>query len=131
MKCVAFVLAMLTLSPLAYAGGAVEGTVSWYDSNSVNREGTCREEKCYTASGKEIHQLEKDGVLFIASNSIKLRRKVRVCDANGQRCEEAIVLDRGGFKKYGRQADLCRKLFAKFAPLSKGLTTVTIKEIPQ
>ena len=26
---------------------------SWYDSNSVKKEGTCHAEKCYTASGKK------------------------------------------------------------------------------
>lgn len=124
------VLLFLSATSLSRSGEASQAvTASWYDSNSIYKEGTCREKKCYTASGKEIHDLEKHGVLWIASNRIKLKSKVRVCDAHGKRCSEAFVYDKGGFEKYGREADLCRALFARFAPTSQGITKVKITKL--
>ena len=99
-------------------------TASWYDSNSVQKEGTCHAEKCYTASGKEIHALEKAGVLFAASNSFKLGTRVRVRDPRSGRTVIVKILDRGGFAKYGRGLDLCKRAFTILENPRRGLLQV-------
>jgi rare lipoprotein A len=119
------VLAMfLMVSNVAQAA-----TASWYDSNSVKKEGTCKSELCYTASGKEIHALEKRGVMFAASNTIKLGKKARVCSRRTGACVEVVILDRGGFGKYGRSIDLCHRAFEAISSTRRGLEQVTIEVI--
>jgi rare lipoprotein A len=121
MKNFIFLILFFVSSP-AYADLA-----SWYDSASVAREGTCKKELCYTASGKEIHELERRRILFAASNSYKLGTKLRVC--SDSECVDVVILDRGGFTKYGRSIDLCRAAFQKIGSLKDGLQQVTIKKL--
>ena len=105
------------------------GKASWYDSNSVKKEGTRHAEKCYTASGKEIHTLEKKGEFFVASNDYRLGTRLKICSEDDGSCRVATVLDRGGFEKHGRNIDLCKKLFSVFAPLQTGIIKVKIEEV--
>jgi rare lipoprotein A len=129
MKCVAFFLAMLTLSPLAFAGGAVVGTASWYSSADACGPKTNNNKGCPTASGKSIYELERKEVLFAASNDFKIGTRLRVCNAWTGVCTAVTVLDRGGFKKYGRKIDLGKKAFSKIADVNKGTAAVTIERI--
>ena len=119
------VVMLLVCSPMAWAD-----TASWYDSKSVASEGTCRAERCYTASGKEIHELEKKGERFCAATKdFALGSRLKVTRADTGKSVTVIVRDRGGFKKYGRTVDLCKKAFAELAPTSRGLISVTVERI--
>ncbi len=121
-------LLFLCVSP-ALAFEKINGIASWYDSDSVRKEGTCHEEKCFTASGYEISFLEKKGILYAASNQFELGTQLKVCsDATGN-CTKVVILDRGGFSKYGRKIDLCRTAFAQIERPSKGLSKVSIQKI--
>jgi rare lipoprotein A len=109
------------------------GNASWYDKNSVIREGTCHSEKCFTASGKEIGELEKKQILFCASNDFPIGTKLKVTNVSkGKNNGKSIVvsvLDRGGFKKYNRKIDLGKNSFKKLANLKHGLIKVKIKRL--
>jgi len=102
---------------------------SWYDSQSIYKEGTCRKEKCFTASGKEIHDLEREGVLFAASNDLKIGTRVKVHNPESGKSVVVKILDRGGFGKYGRKIDLCKKAFKKIGNPRQGILQVTITPI--
>lgn len=117
------VVLVLSIEPLHAA------TASWYSSGSVKKEGTCKADRCYTASGKEIHELERMGRLFAASNEHKIGAKLRVCSERNGKCVVVEVLDRGGFKKYGRSLDLCEKAFGQIAQTRQGLAEVSIRRI--
>lgn len=117
-------------TPLVRAGEELKPSLaSWYDSKSIHKEGTCREEKCFTASGKEIHALERDGVLFAASNDLKIGTRVKVSNPESGKSVVVRILDRGGFGKYGRKIDLCKKAFKKIGNTSEGILRVTITPI--
>jgi hypothetical protein len=105
------------------------GKASWYDSNSVKREGTCHAEKCYTASGAEIHALEKRGLRFCASNDYPFGSRVKITNAKNQRSVEAVVYDRGGFEKHGRSVDLCLLAFSEIANPKQGVIRVKVEEV--
>jgi rare lipoprotein A len=118
-------LFMITVSLPAFAG-----TASWYDSKSVQKEGTCHAEKCYTASGKEIHSLESSGTLFCAAPRIyRIGTSLKVTDHFTGRSVTVAVLDRGGFARHGRSIDLCKAAFERISSSKKGLTEVTIQEV--
>jgi rare lipoprotein A len=102
---------------------------SWYSSDSVKKEGTCKADRCYTASGKEIHELERKGILFAASASLPLKSRASICSKETGRCVEVTILDRGGFKKYGRSIDLCKEAFRQISQTRQGLTEVSIRRI--
>lgn len=121
-----YILLVVFLLLPATAFGA---TASWYDSESVKREGTCHESKCYTASGKEIHALERSKTDFAASNDFKIGTRLRVCGKVSGKCVDVTVLDRGGFKKYGRKIDLAKRSFQKIASLDKGIAEVSIVRV--
>jgi rare lipoprotein A (peptidoglycan hydrolase) len=128
MRCIRVVLQislMVCMAPSISLGAVA----SWYDSNSVKKEGTCHADKCYTASGAEAGHLDRIGFLYAASNDFKLGTMLKVCREGTQRCVSVQVLDRGGFKKYGRRIDLCKKAFGLLAPTRLGLLKVTITEV--
>jgi rare lipoprotein A len=109
-------------------GRVIAGTASWYDSKSVKREGTCHAEKCYTASGKEIHELESMGVDFCAADKrYKMGSRLKVTNRSNGRSVIVKVVDRGGFKKYGRSCDLSKQSFSKIADLKKGVIKVDVQ----
>jgi rare lipoprotein A len=112
-------------------GRVIAGTASWYDSESVNREGTCRKEKCFTASGKEIHVLEQQGEMFAAAaKRYHMRSKLRVTNIKTGKSVVVRVLDRGGFQKYGREVDLCKRAFSSIANPREGVIKVTVEVLP-
>lgn len=124
MKTIFFFLFLL-ISTNAFAA-----TASWYDSESVKREGTCHEEKCYTASGREIHELEAQGIDFCAaSKDYKMGSLLKVTNRSNGRSVVVKVYDRGGFGKYGRSVDLSRHSFGKIASTKKGVVEVSIIRI--
>lgn len=109
-------------------GRVIAGTASWYSSESVKREGTCHEEKCYTASGKEIHDLERKGEDFCAaSKAFRMGARLKVTNPKNSLSVIVTVVDRGGFKKYGRIIDLSRQSFAKISDLKKGVIKVDVQ----
>lgn len=126
--CIFIVSLMLVWARNAWSYEVVEGKASWYDYKSVKMEGTCHAEKCYTASGKEIGDLERDGVLFCASNAYPFWTRLRVTNKANGKSVVVTVLDRGGFsKKYSRKIDLSRESFGKIASTAQGIAEVRIE----
>ena len=105
------------------------GKASWYSSDDACGKKTNNHPGCPTASGKSLYQLERDGVDFVAMNNVRMGTKVRVTNIKNNFSVIATVLDRGGFEKYGRIADLGKKTFAKLSPTSDGIITVRIERI--
>ena len=124
MKYFSLLVTFLILQTSAFAA-----TASWYDSASVKKEGTCHAEKCYTASGKEIHALEAKGDLFAASNEFRMGTKVKVTNKRNGKSVVATVRDRGGFGKYGRKIDLGKLAFSRIENPKRGLVEVNIEKI--
>lgn len=113
------------------AAPAWAATASWYDSASVKREGTCHADKCYTASGREIHDLERNGVLFCAADKrYKMGSNLKVTNEKNGKSVVVKVLDRGGFKKYGRVVDLSKESFKKISDLKLGVIKVNVEVLP-
>jgi rare lipoprotein A len=108
---------------------AESGVASWYSSADACGPKTNNHKGCPTASGKGLYDLERMGKLFAASNKHKIGTTLKVCNKSNGRCVEVEVLDRGGFKKYGRSLDLCKKAFGIIAPTRQGLVEVTITKI--
>lgn len=110
--------------------GVVFGIASFYDSNSVKKEGTCHEEKCFTASGREIHELEREGVDFCAvPRNRKLRATFKVTNLGNGKTVTVVALDRGGFERHGRVIDLSKQSFSKIADPRSGLCRVKVEPI--
>lgn len=108
---------------MLWAAPAYAGVASWYDSNSVKKEGTCHAKKCFCADGSEIHGLEEKGEWFAAmGKDVPLGSRVKVTDLSNGRSVTVTVRDRGSFpKKYGRVIDLCKAAFARLEDPKKGL----------
>lgn len=107
-----------------------DGVASWYDSQSVVREGTCKSNRCFTASGKEIHELEKAGADFCAaSKNYKMGTRLKVTNRHNRKSVIVEVVDRGGFGKHGRIVDLSRRSFGKIADPKIGLVKVRVEAI--
>jgi rare lipoprotein A len=134
MKTLLFLILLIPVVTVAEAGitssngRVIAGTASWYDSASVKREGTCHAEKCYTASGKEIHDLERKGTDFCAaSKAFRMGARLKVTNPSNKLSVVVTVVDRGGFKKYGRLIDLSRQSFSKISDLKKGVIKVDVQ----
>lgn len=113
---------------LILAVALIAGQASWYSSQDACGPKTNPHPGCPTASGVSIYKLEAGPEYFIASNDFPLRSKVKV-SANGKTIT-ARVMDRGGFEKYGRVADLSRASFKALAgSTDNGLINVTIERI--
>lgn len=107
----------------------ISGVASWYDSESACGSQTNRDPLCRTASGHSIYDLQRGKEFFIAMNGVPLGSRVRVT-ANG-RSIYPLVLDRGGFEKYGRVADISKAGFERLAGSNRhGLINVKIEIIP-
>lgn len=89
-----------------------EGVASWYSSASACGAKTNRLPGCPTASGQSIYRLEANHVPFVAFNRAKIGSRVKITNLSNGREVEGIVLDRGGFGKYGRILD-CSESVAK------------------
>lgn len=114
---------------LSIPGNCIAETASWYSSKDACGPKTNNYKGCPTASGKGLYDLEAKGTLFAASNDFKLGEKVRACAVDSGKCVEVVILDRGGFKKYGRSIDLCKSAFARISDSRKGLVEVTITKV--
>ena len=124
MKILAFLF--LCLFGTASNSAAFEGLASWYSSASVVREGTCKASRCYTASGKEIYDLEKKKIMFCAFPE-HMGKLLRVVNRKTGKSVIVRVLDRGGFARHGRAVDLCKDAFARIADTKQGIIKVKIE----
>ena len=116
-----FALLFFTYGP-AYAQNA-----SWYDSQSVCKEGTCCGEVCPTASGVNIKSLEHEEMHFCAaSKNFKMGSILKVTNKANGRSVLCKVMDRGGFAKYQRAVDLSKHCFAHISDVDLGVVDVTI-----
>lgn len=104
-------------------------TASWYSSADACGPKTNNQKGCPTASGRSIYALEKEGFLFAASNDFTLGTRLDVVNKETGKRVEVTVLDRGGFRKYGRTIDLGRLAFSKIADTKKGVIPVTIEKL--
>ena len=120
----------LGLLVMASNGVAEIGLASWYDSKSVVKEGTCKTPGyCLTASGKEINGLEKEKIMFAASNSYHLGALVRVFNLKNGKSVTCRIYDRGGFERHGRIIDLCKRAFTRLADTKLGTIKVKIEKV--
>jgi rare lipoprotein A len=105
------------------------GLASWYDSNSACGPQTNDKPGCPTASRLSLHALERGKFFFIASNKLPLGSWVKITYKG--RTILAKVVDRGGFDRYGRIADLSRAAFLKLVGTTRpGIIKVKIERIP-
>ena len=117
-------------APMGLCSQSIQnGKVSWYSSADACGKKTNNHKGCPTASGKSIYDLERRHVDFIAMNNIRMGSKVRITNPDNNLSVIATVLDRGGFEKYGRIADLGKQTFAKISPTDEGIITVNIERI--
>jgi len=98
---------------------------SWYSVEACKYN---KDNKCPTASGRSLYDLEKRGISFCASNDYQLGTRIKVTNQANGKFTLVEVLDRGGFKKYGREVDLCKKAFSQIADLKLGTINVTIEK---
>lgn len=118
------------LSGSAYASQVMYGTASWYSSADACGPKTNNLPGCPTASGDSIYDLEAGNKFFVALNEMPLKSKVKITCAETNREIIAYVMDRGGFKKYGRIADLSKQAFKRLAGSnSNGIINVKIERI--
>lgn len=98
---------------------------SFYTSKECARFNHAKD--CPTASGMSIYTLERQHIMFCAYNDAPMWTMLRVTNiANGKHVD-VRVLDRGGFKKYGRKIDLCQRAFAAIADPKAGVIQVKIE----
>lgn len=108
---------------------AFAATASWYSSVDACGPKTNNHPGCPTASGRSLYALEKEGALFAASNDYAFGTKLRVRNTGNGKSVVVRVLDRGGFKKYGRAIDLGKLAFSKIADPRQGLIQVQIDSL--
>jgi rare lipoprotein A len=104
-------------------------TASWYSSQDACGSKTNNLKGCPTASGRSLYALEREKVLFAASNDFKLGTKVRVTNQRNGKSVIVRIFDRGGFSKYGRKIDLGKFAFSRIADTKQGLISVAIEKI--
>mgnify|MGYP003393857500 CR=1 FL=1 len=122
-----FFIFVLAVPPLF--ADPIIGKASWYSSNDCCGKKTNNLKGCPTASGESLYDLERRNELWIASNDLALGTRVRVSNIDSGRSFVGVVKDRGGFKKYGRIADLCKAGFQRLAPASQGIITVKMEVV--
>ena len=105
------------------------GKASWYDTKSACGPKTNSFIGCPTKDGSSLYELEKRGAYFVASNQFDLGKRVKITEVISRKSVIATVRDRGGFKKYGRIADLGRTAFQALSPLEKGVIDVEIEAL--
>jgi rare lipoprotein A (peptidoglycan hydrolase) len=119
----------LCIKPGIASEGTIFGKASWYSSKDACGSKTNNHPGCPTASGHSLYALEKQGVDFVAMNNIPMGSVVRVTNLNNGKSVTAKVLDRGGFKKYGRIIDLGKHSFQQIEDTSKGITVVKVEVV--
>jgi rare lipoprotein A (peptidoglycan hydrolase) len=92
--------------------------VSYYDQSYCQKFGL----DCITASGEKF-----DDTAFTCACSAFWALGSLLKITYQENSVVARCNDRGGFKKYGRVADLSKATFEKLAPLSKGVIEVKIE----
>lgn len=113
MKKFFIIFLMLTLTIFTYAD-----KVSWYGKGFEGK---------VTASGYIF-----DSTQYVcASNKYSFGTVLEVTNLKNKKSVKVVVIDRGGFEKYGRSLDLSKSAFSKIAPLNQGLINAKIKVINQ
>lgn len=124
---------ILILMLFVFAGPAraevVTGLASWYSSKDACGPKTNNLAGCPTASTKSIHRLEAQGYKFVAINRFNFWDMVKITNIDTGKWTYAYVLDRGGFDKYGRVADLSKKVFNEIADDEDGVIRVKIQRV--
>ncbi|NME34972.1 septal ring lytic transglycosylase RlpA family protein [Fusobacterium sp. FSA-380-WT-3A] len=104
---------MLILSISIYAN-----KVSWYAKGFEGK---------LTASG----YIYDSSQYTCASNEYPFGTVLKVTNKENKKSIKVVVIDRGGFEKYGRKLDLSKAAFSKIASLDKGLVNAKIKVVSQ
>lgn len=93
-------------------------TASWYGEKFRGRPMAC--------SGIPFNP---DNYSAAADTRYACGERLLVTNITNNKSVEIIVLDRGGFKKYGRSLDLSEAAFKKIAPLKQGIVKIKIQRI--
>lgn len=131
MKYILLVVFMFSATPLAWPGEDSQATLaSWYSSADACGPKTNNHKGCPTASGKGLYALEREKVLFAASNDYKIGSTLKVSNRRTGKSVVVRVWDRGSFdRKYGRTIDLGKLAFSRIEDTKRGLVEVNIEKI--
>ena len=103
---------------------ALAASASWYSIEACQFN---PDERCPTASGISLYELEK----FAAIWDVPFGTRLKVCNQDGGRCTVVIVRDRGPAKRLNRAIDLSKNTFFELSGgnLKEGLIEVTIERL--